>query len=529
MLKNHLSLTLRTLWRNKLYSLLNIWGLAIGMSACLIIYLLASFELSYDRFHPHKDRIYRVTTAFTGLSESTNYGVPAPLAGAIGDQLAGIESIVPCHTLYGRDVKVGYSDKEQKIFKSITSIMVTEPAYFTLFQSYQWLAGSAQTSLNDPFKVVLTQKQAQTYFGMLPPGQILGQIIYYSDSLVCSVSGIVKDLPTPTDFYFTDFISFPTIAHSHLKDEILLQSWNGINSSSLVFIKLEPHVEKAYIQKQLDQVAHTYANEDGNTDSKTHFRLQALDQIHYGTELGIFNASRPPAHLPTLKLLIGISFIILLVAVINFVNLVTAGAVRRAKEVGIRKVLGSSRKELIMSFLLETLLLTILTALLSLLLVQLCLPYVKEFFPQEVILNPFTLSTLWFLLISIILVSLLAGLYPAFVLSSFAPALALKNQVHTFTTQTRSAFVRKSLIVFQFMFAQVLVVGTFIAGSQMKYMLDKDMGFEKDAIIYFSIPYQGADHKQALKTELLRISSIEAISMSTTGYWWLCNHDLNLR
>lgn len=514
MLKNHLTLTLRTLWRNKLYTLLNIWGLAIGMSACLIIYLLTSFELSYDRFHPHKDRIYRVTTLYTGLSEGTNYGVHAPLAGAMADQVSGIESIASCHTQYRMEIKVAADRQKMKVFKAIKSVMLTEPAYFDMFQSYQWLAGSANSSLREPFQVVLTQKQAQTYFGSLSPNQMLGQLIHYNDSLTCRVSGIVKDLPGPTDLYFTDFISFPTISHSWLKEEISLQSWNSLNSSSLLFLKFAPNVEQTHIQKHLNRLADSYVNTNTEAGTKTHYRLQALADIHFGTEIGIFNGSRPAAHLPTLQLLMGISFLILLVAVINFINLVTAQAVRRAKEVGVRKVLGSTRKELIGGFLLETLLLTITAALCSWLLVYLSLPYVREFFPQEVVLNPFTLSTLWFMLVTILEVSLLAGLYPAFVLSSFVPVLALKNQIHAFSTRTRTAFLRKGLIVFQFAFAQVLIIGTFIAGSQMKYMLQKDLGFSKDAILYFNVPYTTkADHKQTLKTELLRIPSISAISI----------------
>jgi hypothetical protein len=248
-------------------------------------------------------------------------------------------------------------------------------------------------------------------------------------------------------------------------------------------------------------------------DGNTSYLLQAFSNLHFDPKLGIFDYSRPAAHRPTLRILTGVCLLLLLIAAINFINLVTAQALRRAKEVGVRKVLGSTRSELVAQFLSETLLVTSAAVLLSLLLSYLALQYFKEFIPAGVVLDLSNPATLLFLLVTTLGVSLLSGLYPAFVLSSFTPVAALKNAVYATGGRTRSAVLRKGLIVFQFSFAQVLIVGRFIIGSQIDFMLNKDMGFDRDAVVYFEAPIEGKDQRLVLKEELSRLPGLVALSL----------------
>lgn len=513
MLKNYFTITFRNLWRNKLYTLLNIAGLAIGIAACLVIYLIVSFELSYDTFHPDKNRIYRITTQFRGTFEGLNYGVPAPLPFTVRNEFSGIETVAAFHTLYNVNMRLDKNVDNKKAIKEVNDVIVAEPTYFDIFKSYQWLAGSPKSSLTTPFQVVLTESKAKDYFGTAHPQEVLGRTVYYNDSLTVTVSGIVKDLPEPTDLYFGDFISFSTIERSWLKNTIQLQEWHSTNSSSQAFVKVSKGIQLSQINFQLKQIAEKYAKNEEDQDWHTTYKMQALSDLHFDIKLGIFNASRPAAHLPTLRILILVSLLILLIAAINFINLVTAQAVKRAKEVGIRKVLGSTRLDLIFQFLSETTLITTFAVFVAILLANIALPYFEEFIPEGAVLNFADTSTILFLLLTVMVVSLLSGLYPAFILSAFAPVLALKNQVYPATGKTCTAFLRKGLIVFQFAFAQILIVGTFIVGSQINFMLSKDMGFDTDAIVYFKLPYKAKDQRAVMKQELAKLPGITGISV----------------
>jgi predicted permease len=515
MLKNYLTIAFRNLQRNKLYAALNIFGLAIGISACLVIYLMVSFELSFDTTIPEQERIYRVYSQFSGTLEATNSGVPSAFHSHVQDQYTGIEASAAFHTLFAQ---VSLPENGKK-FKALTgNIIVTQPDYFHVFSSYTWLAGSPETALTAPFQVVLTESKAKTYFGDLSSQQMLGKVIHYDDSLRVTVSGIVKDLPRPSDFIFNDFISFSTINQSWLKERINLDNWESTYSASQFIVKLTEGTKPHKIKSQLRRAEKIYAENKKEADWRVAYHLQPLSDFHFNTKLGIYDRSRTAAHLPTLQILIGVALLLLLIAAINFINLITAQAVKRAKEVGIRKVLGGTRVELVKQFLSETMLITTLAVGVSLLLAKLVLSAFEEFIPKGVALHLSDPSTLAFLLLTIIVVSVLSGLYPAFVLSSYAPALALKNGAFISSGNTRSAYLRKGLIVFQFSFAQMLIVGTLIMGWQIDFMLNKDMGFNQDAVITFSAPWyfwnnQQAEKRFILKQELSKIPQIHALSM----------------
>jgi putative ABC transport system permease protein len=240
-------------------------------------------------------------------------------------------------------------------------------------------------------------------------------------------------------------------------------------------------------------------------------KLQSLNDLHFNAELGIFDHSRSTAHLPTLYALTCIAILLLLIGSINFINLETARAFNRAKEVGVRKVLGSTQRKLIVQFLTESFIITAIAVLLALPLCELALNFFKEFVPAGVELN--IVELIFPLLILLVTVSLLAGLYPAFVLSAFNPAKVLKNQVSA--GGMRTASLRKSLIVFQFTFAQALIIVTLLIGWQIDYLHTKDLGFDKEAIVYFFAPHNSTD-PNVLKTELGKIAEVQEVSLSGT-------------
>jgi putative ABC transport system permease protein len=512
MLRNYLNIALRNLWRNKLYSVLNVTGLAIGISACLVIYLIVRYEFSFDTYHADRDRIYRVYSQFTGSYEGTNSGVPTPLPAAVRSRFTGIEVSTGFFTYYAK-VQIPAEKEKLKAFDYQNDIILAEPQYFTLLPAYQWLAGSPTASLGAPFQVVLTESKAKTYFGSAEPAQLLGRQVHYNDSLVVTVSGIVKDLPQPSDFYFNDFISFSTVPQTWLKYETNLADWDNTNSAGQFFVKLAPGTRTEKITAQfrslVKEINERYKDIGvGSVD----YRLQPLPEMHFGYQLHIFDGSRA-AHLPTLKALGLVALLLLLIAAINFINLITAQAARRAKEVGVRKVLGGTRRELIQQFLSETLVLTTLATLLSLLLADLAIRFFREFIPAGVVFqlsDPFT----WlFLLLTIGIVSLLSGAYPAFVLSSYAPVLALKNQAFVSGNKTRTASLRKGLIVFQFAAAQVLIVGTLMVGRQIDFMLNKEMGFARDEIVCLRTPSQLPDKRLILHQKLAQLSEVVQSSL----------------
>jgi putative ABC transport system permease protein len=526
MLRNYFTIPWRSLTKNKLHTIINVFGLTVGVSSCLVIFLIVSFELSYNRQIPDADRIYRVYSHFRGAFEGTNSGVNTGAQVMVKEQFTGLEKSVAFHTYQGKTTVI--ENQNKKDFENQGDVAIVSPDYFDLIQGYEWIEGSAITSLTNPKQVVLTTEKAKIYFGTDDFAKIIGKEIRYNDSLVLSVSGIIKPPPYRSDFTFNQFISFPTIDQTFLKKNIKSDNWDNTSGSSQLFVKVSETSDRSALENQFKKMGVLYKeNNKGDpfVESITlAYELQPLAELHFNSDLRIFQGSRDPAHKGTLTTLTIVASLLLLIAAINFINLETAQAVKRAKEVGVRKVLGSSRMQLIAHFLVQSMILTLLAVLLSLPLTELGLIFFKDFVPAGVSLNLTNPTIALFLIAIIFIVGVLSGMYPAFVLSSFLPALALKNQAYINSTNTRSAYLRKSLIVFQFGVAQLLIIGTMVIISQINFMLDKDLGFKKDAIIHFTTPWQDKESKRlVLKGELEQLPEAAEISMcawapSDNGY-----------
>lgn len=509
MIRNYLTVAFRTLLRNKFHSVINITGLAIGISACLIIYLIVSFELSFNKGIADYDRLYRIHSKFTGTFSGLNRGAPTAIAPYIRNNFSGVEQVA-LFFCFGSKVEIPTATESKKLEKQ-EAVAIAGSDYFQVVNSYNWIIGTPEVLLK-PHQTVLTESQAKKYFGDLELTSFIGKEVIYRDSLATHVAGIVSDLPFNTDFSFTDFISAPTIEASWLKKNHDLEDWTSTNSGTQVFVKAAAGATHQTLLNQLPQLTKIY-DEKSSWDATNTFNVQPLSDLHFNSETGIFDFSRSATHLPTMITLIFVAILLLVIAAINFINLETAQAIRRAKEVGVRKVLGSSQGRLIIQFLSEGLLLTLIAIVIALPLTEVGLNSFKEFVPEGVTLN--LNNVLPFLLLSVVFIGLLASAYPAFVLSSFRPALVLKNQTSISNPQSRSAFLRKTLIVFQFSFAQILIIGTLVVGWQIRYLLNKDLGFKKDAVIYFNTPWwEDASKTQVLTNEIASISEISELSLS---------------
>ncbi len=434
---------------------------------------------------------------FPGESVFKNSGVPLPLPVAARAELTGIETLTQFVTTWETNVKVPVPGSQSPAeFKKQTDIIYADEYYFGMFD-YYWLAGSSQTAMKDPGQVVITEDRAKTYFGNLLVQDMIGRQIIYNDSITVTVSGILKEpAEKATDFKFKEFISLATFMKTGLKDNFGGDDWGSINSVSQAFVKLKQGTKPEQLNVQFAGLRKKYVKKEDQSKDDTKHLLQSLNAIHFESDYGSFDNLRQ-AHKPTLYGLLAVALFLLLLGCINFINLTTAQATQRAKEVGIRKTLGSGKKQLIYQFLSETFLLTLSATVLSIALVPWLLKIFGDFIPPEINFQSLNQWHVWtFLLLLVLIMTVLSGFYPALVLTKFKPVTVLKNQLHTNTAQGRKVWFRKTLTVTQFVIAQFLVIATLVVGKQVNFSLNKDLGYKKDAIISFRTPWNFFSDKE---------------------------------
>lgn len=507
MFKNHLLLFFRNVLKQKVFSFINVSGLAIGISASLVIYLIVQYEFSFDQFHPGKDKIFRVVSEIE-LPDMTIHhsGVPVPTVEAVRREVTGIEHSTHFLTTY--DIKVSISQEgnlSPTVFNEQKDIIYADEYYFSLFQ-YQWLAGSPETALREPHQVVLTESRAQMYFGKVQPTDIIGKTIDYNDSLNMVVSGVVKDITQATDFRFKEFLSRSNFKQTGFK-------WQ-------FFVKLAQGTDPLQIEQQLVLVRdkHRDKNEREKKDDTKHF-LQPLTDMHFNRDYDAFENRQ--ANRSILYSLLAVAAFLLTLGCINFINLTTAQSALRAREIGIRKTLGSAKSQLIFQFLSETFAFTILAAILSLVISPWLLNIFKDFIPEGVNLSSIYQPHVWvFLGLLVIGITVLSGFYPALILTRFKPVAVFKNQVSG-SSQTRKAWLRKTLTLSQFVMTQVLLIATLVVGRQIHFSLHKDLGYKKEAIVFFNTDWnifsnEKDDRRFVLLEKLKTIPEIELVSLATS-------------
>lgn len=488
MLRNYFKTAWRSLIRNKIYSLVNVLGLSLGICACLAIYLIVQYEFSFDDFHPDKDRIFCVD--FAGRGNHLNLA-PTPMAAAMRQEMSGLETVA-AFIIYNASVTIsGGPGEKQKAFDDAGSMAIAEPGYFNVFPR-QWLAGSAATALNMPHAVVLTAEKAKEYFGDIEPAKVIGRTIYYQDSLMATVTGVVAEWKGNSDFNFNQWVSYATIPSSFLKSRSKLDDWGSFATQSQAIIKLAKGVKPSQIDAQFTAFAiRHYGPNPGFT-----FRLKPLSGIHFHAEYG---GRGRKASLPVLYTLIAVAGFILILAVINFVNLSTAQSIQRAREIGVRKVLGGSKAGIATQFFTETLLLTITAVGIALLMIRPVISLAADIIPEGVHFR-FDGAVLLFLLVVTAGTTLLAGFYPAKVLGNYQPAITLKGGNAAYSGK---GTLRKGLIVFQFAISLLFIIASFVIGSQLRYVLQADLGFKTDAVITLGVPRGYPPQSRINKTVVL--------------------------
>ncbi len=521
MLKNYFIIALRNFWSNKIFSTINVLGLSIGISAALVIFLIVHFEFSFDKFEKDNDRIYRVVldAKFNG-TEGHSTGVQAPLSTAIQNEVTGVEKTVPVMQFQGdANAKVSILRKKSSppvIFKRQSNIIFTNQQYFQLLD-YNFIAGSKEASMREPFSVVLTKSRSEQNFPGVAAQDVIGKQITYNDNTTAIVTGVVQDLNEQTVFTATEFISFATIAKTSMQKDFMMDVWNDWMAYSQLYVKISKGNTAERTEEQLKNLLNKY-NKDANKDAANTmaFHLQPLNDIH-------FNSSYPAvggrvADKSTLYGLLAIAAFLLLLGCINFINLTTAQASHRAKEIGVRKTMGSSKKNLVFQFLTETFFITTIATFLSIILTPFLLKMFADFIPEglhfDLLHQP---SILLFLFFLVLIVSFFSGLYPALILSGFNPALVLKNQAFTGSAQSRNVWVRKTLTVSQFVIAQFFVIATIFVSKQINYSINADMGFNIKSIINFDTPRDTvAAHSRQL---LAAINAVPEVALASTGFF----------
>ncbi len=484
MLFNALRLAFRRLRHDKGFTLINMTGLATGICACIAIYSIAAYELSFDNFHPDGNRIYRIGARIAEHDEYL-YGedAPPPAAAALKQEIPGIEASARYYP---------YPNK------TTSNAILTDGNYFQIFP-YHWLAGNPATALNNPFTVVLTASQARHYFGPGKPATWMNKTVTYDDSLKAHVSGIISDWTGNTDFPFTDLISITTIPPSPLHTSFHPDSWQVMhgNQWAITFIKLSPHTNPEQVTKQLGPFLQRHLNDPAVAFFHLAFVLQPLADIHFNPAYSHDGIRK--AQLPVLYALMGVAIFILLLAIVNFINLSTAQSLRRAKETSIRRILGGSRIQLMFRFLTETALITSLAAIIGTALIRPIFTLFQTWLPPDIHFHPFDALTLLFILSITVVTTLLAGIYPARLLTATKPP-------------TRYT-VRKTLIVFQFTISLGFIIASIGVSRQLHFMLTADTGFAKNAVLTIT-DYDAPPEKLHLfAQQALQTPGIDAVTL----------------
>jgi len=495
--------------RQKVYTVINVLGLAIGICACLVIYLVTSHEFSFDTFHRDKDRIYRITgevQRLNGEKEFVNSVIP---------DIAGIETAIPGFEaktgIYHYDAVIKSTNRDGKV-QSINGdrVIVTSPDYFKIF-SYEWLAGDPDNAMKAPNTVVITEKRARIYFGDMPLQEITGRTLSYNDSLQLTVTGVIKDWTQNTDLPYTDFISLATAGHPFLKKDIPAMDWSSLRPhGTMAFVKLDKNTSatkvNALLKNYLDR--HAKAAFYGKL---VKLELQSIKVLHFTHEYNRADDGDNfrKAYLPALYMLIGIAVFILILAVINFVNLSTALSIRRSKEIGMRKVLGVGRSSLAFQLFTETLVFTLVAVAVACLLINPVISLFSKYIPQGITFNAGDVNVILFLVALSVITTFLAGIYPAKVLTSLMPVLSLKG-INS-RSSSGSAGLRRGLIVFQFTVSLIFIIGTLVINNQIRYMRSKDKGFKTDAVL--TVNNWGGDHStmEVLAQQVSRVPGVDNV------------------
>lgn len=507
MFKNYIKTAFRSLKKNKGFTIINILGLALGLCVCMLIVFYVIDELSYDKYNTRIDRIYRVNNDIKFGGNTNNYAVsPSPLAPTLLSDFPEVEKAVRFRNSGNFKVRKGDLNIQEHNF------LYADPQIFDVF-TMPMLHGDPKTALNDEKSVVITETTAKKYFNTV---DVVGNTLTFNDTLFYKISGVIKDIPKQSHIAFDFLLSMKGLEES--RDGAWLN--NNFNTYLLlkpgadvakVDAKL-PGIVRKYIGGQIQTAVHMSYDQLEKGGSYFRLNLTPLKDIHLTSNR--IAELQPNGNIQYIYIFSIVAIFILLIACVNFMNLSTARSSNRAREVGVRKVLGSPRKYLIAQFLSESVIVTLIATILSVIGAWLLLPVFNQLANKEI---AFTTATLvWLLpvlLVAVVVIGCLAGSYPAFFLSSFQPIDVLKGKL---STGFKGGFLRSFLVVFQFSISIFLIIGTLVIYHQLKFIQSKDLGYNREQVMVINNIETLGNQSKVLKEELKRLPGV--VSTTMTGF-----------
>ncbi|CAG5067849.1 hypothetical protein DYBT9623_00576 [Dyadobacter sp. CECT 9623] len=515
MLRSYFTIAWRTLAQSKVYSLINVTGLSIGLAAAMLILLYTKDEVSYDQFHANNPNIYRITSKFlsptgmqTGVAGNTGFLQGPKFA-------AGVPEIRAAVRFLGTqsDIKKGNEIKSEEVFHADT-------AFFSIF-SFPFVSGNPQTALREPKSVVISEEMALKHFGQK---DVLGKSMLMKDSYdkdarfePYTVTGVARKSPQNSSIKFEILVPFLT------KNSEMERSMNWFNTFLNTFVLLDRGSNVALVEKKMNLVynadareAMKEAAEKYGDNNKTEYTLQPFTDMHLSTDLPANNGLTGHNSPQLSYILTGIALFILLIACINFVNLTVARSLKRAKEIGVRKVVGGGRMQLVAQFLGESFLLCLAAFIFGLILVQLVLPTFNELANKALALSYlFDIKLILGYLALFLTTGLLAGFYPAIILSGYNPVKTLYNRIQL----SGKNYMQTSLVVLQFTIASFLIIGTLTINSQFNYLINKDLGYSDDNLLTVNKSNLTREQAHLLRQELQKDPNVLAVAPKNGGRW----------
>ncbi len=507
MFRNYLMIALRNLRHNKVYSFIHIAGVAVSLAACILILKYVSFELSYDRFHENVDNLYRLTNDRYQDGELIQHGVitypsVAKTMQADYPEVLNYTRVDQFSQLYVRRNEVSFNE----------NIVFADSAFLTMF-SFPLIIGNTKTALSEPFSILLSESLAEKYFGSNWRGDdILGEILNVDNRFDLTITGVFENIPTNSHMTFDLLVSYITLGNVYGRR--MVDSWT--NSNFMGYLQLVPGTDRGDLEQKFVDFSQRYFKGNEVTGYVENFYLQPLKDIHLYSDYE-YDETWIHGNGTTVKALLLIAGVILFITWVNFVNLSTARSMERAKEVGMRKVVGANRSQIIKQFLLESLLFNVVGFFLAIAMVALIQSHFSQLLGVEFSSALFS-NTIGFAFLALFLVgTIISGLYPALVTSTFQVLSVLKGKLKS---TGHGRILRKGLVVFQFALSFALIAGTYAVYLQIKYMMNEDLGMNVDQILVVGGPRLTSwdstywDNISSFKAELLRYPAISHVTAS---------------
>jgi len=506
MIKNYIKTAFRTLQKNKGFTAINILGLALGLATCMLIVFYVFDELSYDKYNVNANRVYRLDEDIKFGGESNAYAVaPAPVAAALRSDFPEIEQVTRFRSRGGFQVKKGSQEIQEDM------MLYADPSVFKVF-TFPMIQGDPNTALVDPHSVVITERIANKYFNKT---NVVGQTLTFNDTAFYKITGVIKNIPLQSHINPDFLISMSSLKES--KDD----AWFSSNFNTYVLLRPDadaaklqakfPEFFKKHAGPQLQSILHLTFDQFSRGGNYFRFSLMPLTDIHLRSNLVAEMGAN--GNIQYIYIFSAIAIFILLIACINFMNLSTARSSNRAREVGVRKVLGSPRKYLVFQFLTESIILTLVGAIIAVIAACLSLPYFNQMANKQLIITPhLLLMVLPVVFLLVLVIGGLAGIYPAFFLSGFKPIEVLKGKL---SAGFKGGYLRSFLVVFQFAISIFLIIGTLVIYNQLKYIQNKDLGYNRDHVLTIWNTWALGDAKaKSFKQEVKQLAGVQSATLT---------------